>query len=129
MWNSLIGSIVKFITLFLLASNEQFGIMGVAIAISTGVVVITFLHLATLYKTINFTIAKRDISKMIILLVSTYLAGFFLKQFLLVSSSNLITFISILIILSIIYIVLLLVLRFITEEELKQIPYINKFFK
>src|SRR5690625_3063345 len=60
MWNSLIGSIVKFITLFLLASNEQFGIMGVAIAISASVVLITLLHLAVLYKHIDFKLDRKS---------------------------------------------------------------------
>src|SRR5699024_326433 len=38
MWNSIIGNVVKLMVLFLLASNPHFGIMGVAIAIVTGVI-------------------------------------------------------------------------------------------
>ena len=129
MWNSLIGSVVKFITLILLATNKNIGIMGVAIAISTSVVLITFFHLATLHKTIKFTIPMKDIAKMIALLSGTYFSGLLLKFLFLHDAGGMFIFIMVLIILSIIYVFLLFVLRFITKEELKQIPYINKFFR
>src|SRR5699024_993627 len=41
MWNSLIGNVCKYGVLFLLASNPTFGIMGVAISMSFGVVLVT----------------------------------------------------------------------------------------
>ena len=129
MWNSLIGSVVKFIVLILLASNKQIGIMGVAIAISVSVVLITMLHLATLHKTIKFTIPLKDMLKMFTLLILTYFCGFSLKLLMFPSNSDFIAFFLILVILSIIYILLLFSLRFITREELKQLPYINKFIK
>src|SRR5699024_3842018 len=50
MRNSLIGSVIKFSLLFILASNKHFGIFGVVIAINTAVILITLLHLAVLYK-------------------------------------------------------------------------------
>src|SRR5699024_2031580 len=54
MWNSFIGAIFKFAVLIFLASNATYGIMGVAIAISASVVLITFLHLHALNKAIQF---------------------------------------------------------------------------
>lgn len=128
MWNSLIGSVVKFSVLILLASNKNIGIMGVAIAISTSVILITFLHLATLHKTIQFTIPKMDIFKMIVLVGATYGSGFLLKSTL-YNNAGIVSLILTLIILSFIYLILLFALRFITEQELKQIPLINKFIK
>ncbi|MBO1003415.1 stage V sporulation protein B [Pseudogracilibacillus auburnensis] len=127
MWNSLIGSVVKFITLFLLASNDQIGIMGVAIAISTSVVLITLLHLGALYKAIQFTLQLKDVVKMITLLVSTYLFGFMLKTLFANSVDQIVSFMLILIILTVIYIILVILLRFITKEELKQIPIVKNF--
>src|SRR5699024_6580935 len=56
MWNSFIGSAVKFIVLFLLASNASIGMMGVAIAICISFVLVTCLHLFFLYKFIRFTL-------------------------------------------------------------------------
>src|SRR5699024_2250807 len=123
MWNSLIGSIVKFAVLILLASNPHFGIMGVAIAISASVVLITFLHLATLRKTIMFSIPRMDVFKMLALVLITYFFGFLLKSFFFTGGIG--ALLLILIVLSIVYIILLFALRFITEEELKQLPYIG----
>ncbi|MBH0229988.1 stage V sporulation protein B [Halobacillus yeomjeoni] len=50
MWNTLIGAIIKFIVLFSLSSQPEFGIHGVAIAMVVGIVVVTFLHLGVLIK-------------------------------------------------------------------------------
>src|SRR5690625_2813110 len=126
MWNSFIGSFVKFVTLFLLTSNENIGIMGVAIAMSVSVVLITFLHLAVLYRAIHFTFKMQDLMKMITLLFITYSCEFALKPLFFNQLNNMITFLFILIILLIIYIMFIIILKFITKEELKRIPYINK---
>src|SRR5699024_10582887 len=80
MWNSIIGSIFKFITLFFLASNEKIGIMGVAISLSATVVLITVLHLSILYKHIRFTFRLTDLVKMAILLVATGTASLLMKR-------------------------------------------------
>ncbi len=129
MWNSLIGSVVKFIVLVIFASNQQFGIIGVAIAISTSVVLITFLHLATLWKAIDFSIPKKDVFKMILLVSITYFAGYLLKLLFGERFDHLLILISIFMILTFIYLLLVILLRFMTKDELKQIPYLNKFFK
>ena len=47
MINSLIGAIVKIIIIFMLATKENFGIMGAAIGIAVGTVLVTFLHFST----------------------------------------------------------------------------------
>ncbi|MFC4558927.1 stage V sporulation protein B [Virgibacillus kekensis] len=126
MWNSLIGAAVKFTVLFLLASNPDFGIMGVAIAMAVGVVLVTFLHLESLRKEIGFSIPFRDITKMALLIFLTWFVGTFLKNLYNGLESNLFLFMLVLLLLSCIYIVLLFVLRFITKEELRQIPYLQK---
>lgn len=103
--------------------------MGVAIAISTSVVLITLLHLAILHKTVQFTIPIKDMFKMVVLVGATYSFGFLLKSSLFNHSKGILSLILILIILTIIYLILLFALRFITEEELKQIPLVNKLIK
>jgi len=129
MWNSLIGSTFKFITLFLLASNKSIGIMGVAIAISASVVLITLLHLAVLYKHIDFKLHLVDLSKMIVLIGTTGTAGYALKNIFTSYHDNLFMFICILLMLTIFYLFVLVILKFITKEELKQIPYLNIFIR
>ncbi|MBP1947649.1 stage V sporulation protein B [Virgibacillus litoralis] len=126
MWNSLFGAACKFIVLFLLASNAEFGIMGVAIAMSVGVVLVTILHLASLYKEIGFSIPVKDLTKMGLLLALTYVVGNFFKSIYSGFESNLFLFILILLTITIIYIALLFILRFITKEELRQIPFFQK---
>lgn len=127
MWNSLIGAACKFIVLVFLASNPNFGIMGVAIAMSVGVVLVTLLHLAALQKAIGFSIPFKDISKMIALILLTWGAGTLLKNIYEQLEPHIVIFLFLLIILTCIYIVFLFILKFITKEELKQIPVIQKF--
>lgn len=129
MWNSLIGAAFKFVVLFLLASNASFGIMGVAIAMSVGVVLVTLLHLASLRKEIGFSIPAADIAKMALLLVLTWISGNFLKNMFTGLESNLFLFILIILMLTAVYILLLFLLKFITKEELQQIPYLKKWIK
>lgn len=127
MWNSLIGAACKFAVLVFLASNPNFGIMGVAIAMSVGVVLVTLLHLAALQKAIGFSIPFKDISKMIALIGLTWGAGNLLKTIYEQMEPNIVIFLLLLIVLTCIYIIFLFVLKFITKEELKQIPVIQKF--
>ncbi|RKQ37891.1 stage V sporulation protein B [Oceanobacillus halophilus] len=126
MWNSLIGAVVKFIVLFVLASNPNFGIMGVAIAMSVGVVLITLLHLITLQKAIQYSIPFKDTLKMLLLIILTWGTGAVLKKIYIAFEPNILAFLFILLALGFIYLLFLLLLRFITREELKQIPFIQK---
>ncbi|SHF66084.1 stage V sporulation protein B [Ornithinibacillus halophilus] len=126
MWNSLIGTIVKLSALFVLASNEKFGIMGVAIAMSVGVILVTILHLGSLRKLINFYIPIKDIIKMILLILFTWGIGSLLKNIYAFFDPNLIIFFLTLIALCAFYVFFLFILSFITKEELKQIPIIQK---
>src|SRR5699024_6127273 len=116
MWNSLIGSIVKFTVLFMLGSSPAFGIKGVAIAMCIGVVLITLLHLFTLRKMIQFYIPLIDICKMIVLLVLTWWTGSMLKSIYLNVGPNIFYFFLVLIVLVIIYIGFLFLLKFITKD-------------
>lgn len=128
MWNSLIGNLVKLLVMFVLASNPHFGIMGVAIAIVTGVVLITSLHLATLHKNIQFSLPMKDLWKMIILIILTWSVGSLLKN-IYTQTASFITLIIAIGILTVVYIVFLFILKFITNKELAQIPFLQRWFK
>lgn len=56
MINSFIGAFVKIVIIWLLASKESFGIMGAAIGIAAGSILVTFLHFSTILKVIPFTL-------------------------------------------------------------------------
>jgi stage V sporulation protein B len=126
MWNSLIGAGCKLAVLFFLASNPKFGITGVAIAMSVSVVLVTLLHMASLYKAIHFRLPLKDIIKMVLLLLLTWQAGTMVKRLYDTLEPNLILFLLALCILSLIYGILLFLLKFITKDELRQIPIIQK---
>ncbi len=122
MWNSLIGAAIKLTVLFLLASNPTFGINGVAIAMSVGVILVTLLHLASLYKEIRFMIPWKDLLKMGVLIAATWGSGHYLKNTFTGLETNLFYFILIVALLSCVYLLFLFILRFITKDELRQIP-------
>ncbi len=126
MWNSLIGAICKLVILFLLASNPNFGIMGVAISMSVGVVLVTLLHLATLKKYIQFYIPFKDIFKMSLLIVITTTIGYSFRNHFDQISSNIFQFAFVLFLITIAYLIQLFLLKLITKEELQQIPFLQK---
>ncbi|RFU62769.1 stage V sporulation protein B [Bacillus sp. V59.32b] len=60
MINSIIGSIVKIVIIWVLTSKESFGIMGAAIGIAAGTILVTFLHFSTILKVIPITLKMRS---------------------------------------------------------------------
>lgn len=128
MRNSLIGSVVKFVVLFLFASNPNFGIFGVVIAISTSVILITFLHLQVLYKEIGFSLFSTDLTRMALLLVITGTLSYIAKRMVLELLDHPFILIAVFIVLTIVYIFTLLALKMIRKDELKQLPWFNKMF-
>lgn len=125
MWNSLIGAGIKLVILYLLASNPNFKMMGVAIAMCTSVILVTLLHLYALRKTIAFSIPIIDTLKMLGLLILTFLSGKLLSQWFVHDDGILMLGIT-LFILTIVYVLYLFGFRFISRDELKQLPILNK---
>ena len=125
MWNSLIGAIFKLTILFLLASNPNFGMMGVAIAMCFGVILVTLLHLGTLKKMVNFSLPFRDIFKMGLRISITAIVGYYLKQLFLKTGGHFVAFCFTIAALVLCYVVCLFLLKFITRDEFKQIPIIR----
>lgn len=127
MWNNIISTTVKFILLITLTTNPAYGIMGAAISVTIGFVLGTFLHLATLYKVAKFRIPFLDVLRMILLVATTWFISYVLKQWIPSYSASLQVFLVLLSLIFILYICLLFILRFITKDELRQIPFIQKF--
>ncbi|MBO8155961.1 MAG: stage V sporulation protein B [Bacillaceae bacterium] len=126
MYNSIIGSIVKFVVLIFLSSNPQFGITGVVISIVTSVVLVTMLHFAVLWKEISLRLPLVDAGRMILLTVLILILGKYLQQLMPWATERLIPFGLILLILVIAYLALLISMQFITREELSQLPFFKK---
>lgn len=120
MINSLIGSLVKLSTLWLLATKPSFGIEGVVISIIVGIMVVTLLHFVTLYKTIGFMIPFSLVSKMIGLLILIYFIGERLQQ-LWTTDTNILSLIFAIIILMAVYLIGLILLQIVSKEEWEQL--------
>ena len=81
MINSLIGAIVKIAIIFMLATKENFGIMGAAIGIAVGTVLVTFLHFSTVIKVVPISLHIRHyLSSLLIAIVSGF-GGFYAYHF------------------------------------------------
>lgn len=60
MMNSLVGAVVKTGLIFVLASRPSLGIMGAALAILTGIILVTLLHAATVSKVLPISINLKE---------------------------------------------------------------------
>lgn len=58
--NSIFGTLIKTGLIFVLASQPQLGINGVALAINCGVIIVTVLHFLTILRFVPFTIHLRE---------------------------------------------------------------------
>ncbi len=125
MMNSLIGAIVKIAAVFVLASRPELGIMGAALAIVAGFMLVTLLHFATLVKTISFTLHVREVLKAIIcILFSGWLAVIIYNHAFLNFSLLWKTLLSICVIGST-YVFLLMILGLIKKEEMRRVPVVG----
>ncbi|GGL41068.1 stage V sporulation protein B [Sporolactobacillus putidus] len=126
MFNTLIGSAVKIITLYLLTSRPEFGIKGAALAICINVVLVTALHTALIIRTIGFSLILKDyVRTAIIIACSGVLAHFLIGR----AFTDWALFPRTLTLISIIatfYLLLALFLGMIHREELGQLPVIGK---
>ncbi len=129
MWNSIISTGVKFVVLIIFATNPDFGIMGVAMGMIVGVVLGTMLHMATLIKVISFRLPWMDFLKMTCLFALTWWAGKLLMQMIPGYGEDLVIFLFVLVLLAIFYFFLLFQFKFLSKEELRQFPILNRFIR
>ncbi|MCA0992795.1 stage V sporulation protein B [Pseudalkalibacillus hwajinpoensis] len=127
MINSFIGAGVKLIAIFFLASRPELGIMGAALAIVIGILLVTLLHFATLVKAIGFSLVVSDLLKGVTSIIATGFAGHFLYHSFSSSSTDLFGTVLAISVTSIIYLVILLLLGLINRHDLRRMPFIGKF--
>ncbi len=129
MMNSLFGAIVKIVAIFALATRPELGIMGAALAIVIGFILVTMLHFASIAKSISFTIETKMFIKSIFLIIVSGWVGYLLSEYAFTQSSLLIhTFLTISITL-IFYCALTLALGLVKGEELNRIPLIGNWLQ
>jgi stage V sporulation protein B len=126
MMNSLFGAVIKMAAIFILASRPELGIMGAALAIVIGFVLVTLLHFASVAKTISFTIETKMVGKSILLIIFSTWIGFVLANYAFQSLSQLWQTILAIAITTSFYCGLMLILGLIKQEEASRIPLIGK---
>ncbi|MEJ8765086.1 stage V sporulation protein B [Oceanobacillus sp. HCA-5259] len=129
MWNTLIGTFMKLLIIFVLAQQPAFGMNGVAIALSTSVILVTLLHLTVLNKKIKYHIPLKDMLKMIALFLLPFFVGWMLREIYILSSGGIMMLGLVFLLLIAIYLSVLFLLQFITKEELRAIPIFDKWLR
>ncbi|MCA0969965.1 stage V sporulation protein B [Halobacillus litoralis] len=121
MWNTLIGAVIKFAVLFTLSSKPEFGIQGVAAAISFGVVIVTLLHMAVLMKHKVIVFPVLLFTKFGAIMAVTGYLGYTMKQYIDLDSLTHLFIVGTA--LTIIYFILLFAFKLLTKEEWNMIPW------
>jgi stage V sporulation protein B len=126
MMNSLFGAVIKIAAIFVLASRPELGIMGAALAIVIGFVLVTLLHFASVAKTISFTIDTKMVGKSILLIAASTWIGYVLSNYAFSSLSQLWQTLLAISITIVFYSALMLVLGLIKHDEVIRIPIFGK---
>lgn len=125
MINSFIGAIVKTAVIFLLATRPSLGIMGAALGIVIGMVLVTLLHFSTIVKAISYSIYVKDYVKSFITMIIAAVVGhFFYENFMFEAHLAIKTIVAIGLT-SLVYCVLLVMFKLITKDEIYKIPVIG----
>jgi stage V sporulation protein B len=125
MVNSLIGAAVKTALIFVLATRPTLGIMGAALAIVIGIMLVTLLHFATVMKVSPFTIYVKDYLKSGLTMIASGFVGYLFYENILVDGVIALRLIAAISVTSIFYCILLLLLNLVEKDEIKRIPYIG----
>lgn len=129
MINSFIGAFVKIAAIFVLASRPELGIMGAALAIVIGFLLVTLLHFATLVKTISFTLNIRDIFKVITAIVITGTLAHWLWDHSFTQTDLLPRTLVLIILSGFFYLLIISGMGLIKKEEASRIPLLRNFIR
>lgn len=126
MINSFIGAFVKIVTIWFLGSRPELGITGAALGFSVGVVLVTFLHLFSVIKSIGFTLNLMDYIKGLGVLVLSGLFAAYANKYLFLSYGLLSRTIILISLVILVYSLFVFAFKLIKKEELASFPIINK---
>lgn len=129
MINSFIGAAVKTALIFMLATRPAFGIMGAALAIVIGIMLVTLLHLSTVMKAISYKIHVYDYIKGFIVMLFAGVIGHFAHIRFLQEGSLIFNTLMAISFTSVVYFILLYAFKLITKEEIRRFSALNPFRK
>ncbi|WP_232695560.1 stage V sporulation protein B [Brevibacillus daliensis] len=125
--NTLFGTVLKIIAMFLLTSRQEFGISGAIIALNLNITLVTMLHYASLVKGIGFTLPIGDFIKIGLAMITIGFFASYLATDILTSSG----LINMLFVSSasatLLYIIILVILRVIGRQDILRIPWVGQY--
>lgn len=126
MINTLIGSLVKLVLLFLLTSRPEFGITGTALAICINVVLVTALHARVMFRSIGFSLILKDYIRTGILIACSGMLARYLIDRCFTEWDLLPRTLTLIAVITFFYLLLALFLGMIRREQLTRIPIFGK---
>lgn len=114
MVNSLIGALVKLSAIYVLTAS--FGIMGTAVAIIIGFIVVTCLHVLSVASLIGFSSDRRFIQKLLLLVTVTTCFAWWTSSYVHSTLTMLVAIVAI----SCVYVICILLLKLVEKRELKR---------
>ncbi|MED4079431.1 stage V sporulation protein B [Halalkalibacterium halodurans] len=127
MMNSFYGAIVKIAAIFALATRPELGIMGAALAIVIGILLVTTLHFASVVKTISLTVNIIFIAKASVLLGASVVFSSLVHRYAFSDWPLMIQTLLAIGLTVLCYALLALLLGLVKKEEATRIPLIGSF--
>ncbi|WP_409301895.1 stage V sporulation protein B [Peribacillus sp. SCS-155] len=128
MINSLIGAVLKIAIIWFLASKPEFGIMGAAVGIAAGTILVTFLHFSTLLKVIPFSFTFRPYFYPVCSALLSGWCGNYAYKTLLIGYGSVSRLLLSIMAIAIVFFILSVLTGVIGQKELKRIPFVGRFF-
>ncbi len=126
MRNSLIGSFVKLIIIYLLASNKSIGVTGIAWSVTISVTLTTLLHIASVRRRIGFSVDTLDTAKILLATVLMAIVSRQLWSVLQYVSPMWLSLTTTIFLALLFYIIVLFVTKTITSYSFTRIPGVGK---
>lgn len=129
MINSLIGSVLKILVIFVFASQPAFGINGVALGMAAGTMLVTLLHFATVLKKIQFTVYIGMYAKFILVTLLSGISGIFYLRYVFDYYPTLLFLTIGIVLVSCIYLIFIFAFKLLTKGDLIRLPFFNRILK
>ncbi|WP_100331693.1 stage V sporulation protein B [Bacillus xiapuensis] len=126
MINSLIGAAVKLAVIFIFASQPQFGIYGAALGMAVGILLVTLLHLASVFKKISLSLNIRQYVKFLFVLTAVFFCSQWINRYWLDQLAGLTFLISGIACTSFCYFIISAAAGLITKRDIHRLPFLKK---
>lgn len=126
MMNTLFGSIIKTLVIFILGSQPAFGIMGAALGYAVSCLLTTVLHFATVVKSVGYSFKMGPVIKIIFIMGITFIAGYYCNQHLFLSLGLFPRTALLIFGIVFLYGFLMIIFRLVHREEIIHLPIIKK---